>query len=60
LRKRNIQIPIIALTASLPKEIEQRIDTVGMNDIVVKPFLPEELFKKVLHYTNVYRSPDLE
>lgn len=60
LRKRNIPIPIIALTASLPKEIEMRIETVGMNDIVVKPFLPEELFKKVLHYTNVYRSPDLE
>ena len=60
LRKKNIQIPIIALTASLPKEVELRIDTVGMNDIVVKPFLPEELFKKVLHYTNIYRSPDLE
>ena len=60
LRKRNIPIPIIALTASLPKEIELRIETVGMNDIVVKPFLPEELFKKVLHYTNVYRSPDLD
>jgi signal transduction histidine kinase len=60
MRKRNILIPIIALTASLPKEIELRIDTVGMNDIVVKPFLPEELFKKILHYTNVYRSPDLE
>lgn len=60
LRRRNIAIPIIALTASLPKEIEHRIETVGMDDIVVKPFLPEELFKKVLHYTNVYRSPDLE
>ncbi len=60
LRNKKIDIPIIALTASLPKEIELRIETVGMNDIVVKPFLPEELFKKVLHYTNIYRSPDLE
>jgi CheY-like chemotaxis protein/anti-sigma regulatory factor (Ser/Thr protein kinase) len=60
LRERAIQIPIIALTASPPKEIEQRIKNIGMNDIVVKPFLPEELFKKILHYTNVYRSKDLE
>lgn len=60
LRERKIPIPIIALTASLPKDIEMRIQTVGMDDIVIKPFLPEELFKKVLHYTNVYRSPDLE
>ncbi len=59
IRERKLSIPIIALTASLPKEVERRIETVGMNDIVVKPFLPEELFKKVLHYTNVYRSPDL-
>ncbi len=59
IRERKLSIPIIALTASLPKEIEQRIETVGMNDIVVKPFLPEELFKKVLHYTNIYESPDL-
>ncbi|MEI6086113.1 MAG: ATP-binding protein [Bacteroidota bacterium] len=60
LRKREIQIPIIALTASPPKEIEQRIKKIGINDIVVKPFVPEELFKKILHYTNVFRSPDLE
>jgi CheY-like chemotaxis protein/anti-sigma regulatory factor (Ser/Thr protein kinase) len=59
LRKRDIQIPIIALTASPPKEIEQRTENVGINDIVVKPFLPEELFKKILHYTNVFRSSDL-
>jgi signal transduction histidine kinase/CheY-like chemotaxis protein len=60
IRERNIKIPIIALTASPPKEIEQKIKTTGMNDIVVKPFLPEELFKKLLHYTYVYRSADLE
>jgi signal transduction histidine kinase/CheY-like chemotaxis protein len=60
LRAKNIQIPIIALTASLPKEVEERIHSMGMDDIVVKPFLPEELFKKVLHYTGLYRSTDLE
>lgn len=60
LRAKNIRIPIIALTASLPKEVEERIHSMGMDDIVVKPFLPEELFKKVLHYTGLYRSTDLE
>jgi signal transduction histidine kinase len=60
LRGKNIRIPIIALTASLPKEVEERIHSMGMDDIVVKPFLPEELFKKVLHYTGLYRSADLE
>ena len=60
LRTKNVRIPIIALTASLPKEVEERIHTMGMDDIVVKPFLPEELFKKVLHYTGLYRSEDLE
>jgi signal transduction histidine kinase/CheY-like chemotaxis protein len=60
LRSKQVQIPIIALTASLPKEVEERIHSMGMDDIVVKPFLPEELFKKVLHYTGLYRSADLE
>ena len=60
LRTKHIKIPIIALTASLPKEVEVRIHSMGMDDIVVKPFLPEELFKKVLHYTGLYRSADLE
>lgn len=60
LRAKNIRMPIIALTASLPKEVEERIHSMGMDDIVVKPFLPEELFKKVLHYTGLYRSADLE
>ena len=60
LRSKQVRIPIIALTASLPKEVEERIHSMGMDDIVVKPFLPEELFKKVLHYTGLYRSADLE
>lgn len=60
LRERKIHIPIIALTASLPKDVEAQIKEAGMSDIVVKPFQPEELFKKVLHYTNVFRSPDLK
>jgi len=44
LRKQGYTLPIIALTASLPKEIEHEVKEVGITDIVVKPFNPDELF----------------
>ncbi len=55
LRDRGVTTPIIALTASLPREIEDRIKSIGINDIVVKPFIPSELFKLILHYTGIHR-----
>ncbi|MDP3394675.1 ATP-binding protein [Sediminibacterium sp.] len=55
LRDRGVTTPIIALTASLPREIEDRIKSTGINDIVVKPFIPAELFKLILHYTGIHR-----
>jgi CheY-like chemotaxis protein/two-component sensor histidine kinase len=54
MRAAGVTIPIIALTANLPKEIEKEIKEAGMNDIVVKPFLPNELYKKILHYSFKY------
>jgi CheY-like chemotaxis protein len=48
MREKGISIPIVALTANLPKEIEDQIKEAGINDVVVKPFLPDELFRKVL------------
>jgi signal transduction histidine kinase/CheY-like chemotaxis protein len=56
IREKGITIPIVALTASLPREVDTRLKDSGINDIVVKPFVPEELFRIVLHYTNVHRS----
>ncbi|MBV9986963.1 MAG: response regulator [Chitinophagaceae bacterium] len=56
MREQGIRIPIVALTASLPKEVEDRVKGMGIDDIIVKPFIPEDLFKVVLHYTGVYRS----
>jgi len=50
MRANGVTIPIIALTANLPKEIEGKVKQNGMDDIVVKPFLPDELYRKVLHY----------
>lgn len=55
IRSKGIHIPIIALTASLPKEVEENVKYEGMDDIIVKPFSPRELFKIILHYTGVHR-----
>jgi CheY-like chemotaxis protein len=56
IREKGIRLPIIALTASLPKEIENKIKGNGITDIVVKPFVPDELYRIVLHYTGVHES----
>ena len=50
MRQMGIKIPIIALTANLPKEVDKEVKESGMDDIVVKPFLPDELYRKVLHH----------
>jgi len=50
MRSNGILIPIIALTANLKNEIQEEVIDAGMDDIIVKPFLPNELYKKVLHY----------
>lgn len=55
IRSRGIKIPIIALTASLPKEVEESIKDTGIDDIVVKPFSPRELFRVILHYTGIHQ-----
>nr|WP_294795310.1 ATP-binding protein [uncultured Mucilaginibacter sp.] len=47
IREKGITIPIIALTANLPDEVKQDIQNAGIDDIVVKPFLPDELYSKV-------------
>lgn len=50
MRAKGISIPIVALTATLPSEIEAQLDKTGIDDILVKPFLPDELFRKVYHH----------
>ncbi|NCI47824.1 ATP-binding protein [Sediminibacterium soli] len=56
MRQKGLTLPIVALTASLPRDVEERIRETGMNDIVIKPFVPEDLYKTVLHYTGVFRT----
>lgn len=48
LRKQGVRIPVIALTASLPKEVESEVIQAGLTDMIVKPFDPGELFRIIL------------
>jgi signal transduction histidine kinase len=50
LRKRGEKLPIIALTASTPKEVESEAFAAGLDDVVVKPFDPDDLFRVILQY----------
>ncbi|HEX6432031.1 MAG TPA: ATP-binding protein [Niastella sp.] len=52
LRARGVNLPVIALTASLPAEVEKDVQSAGLTDIVVKPFNPDELFRVILKYVN--------
>ncbi|WP_205507957.1 ATP-binding protein [Longitalea arenae] len=50
LRARGLSLPVIALTASLPAEVEKDVASAGLTDIVVKPFNPDELFRVLLKH----------
>lgn len=50
MRQNGVTLPIVALTANLPDEIEERVTAAGIDDIVIKPFLPDELYRKVLFH----------
>ena len=48
-------LPIIALTASAMLEVKDRVYQVGMSDFVPKPFVPGELYHKLMKHLN--RTP---
>ena len=52
LRKRGETLPIIALTASTPKEVENDAFAAGLNDVIVKPFSPDELYRVILQHVH--------
>ncbi|WCT13117.1 ATP-binding protein [Mucilaginibacter jinjuensis] len=52
MRLNGVTLPIIALTANLLNEIEDQVKLAGITDMIAKPFLPDELFRKVLHYVH--------
>jgi CheY-like chemotaxis protein len=44
-------IPVIALTAAIMSESHDRIEDLNINDYVLKPFKPQDLFNKILKNT---------
>lgn len=50
LRMQGEKLPVIALTASLPNEIEKEVYEAGLTNIIVKPFNPDDLFRVLLQY----------
>jgi len=47
------QLPIIALTASMLSAEREEINNAGMNDFILKPFEPKNLFEKLSAYQKV-------
>lgn len=47
------QLPIIALTASMLSSERDQISDAGMNDYILKPFEPKNLFEKLSAYQKV-------
>ena len=50
MRELNITLPIIAITACIHNEVVENVKKSGINEIIVKPFLPDELCKTILNY----------
>ena len=53
LKEPNSRVPIIAMTAHAFKEERERCLSNGMNDYVMKPFVPEDLCAKICKYTGI-------
>lgn len=51
MRELNITIPIIAISACIQNEVEENVKKSGINEIIVRPFLPDELCKTILNHT---------
>lgn len=50
IRNKGIHTPIIALTASATNNVRNRIEVVGMQDYITKPFNPNELYSKMCRF----------
>ena len=44
------EIPIIALTAAIMSESHDRIEDLHINDYVLKPFKPQDLYDRILKH----------
>jgi two-component system, sensor histidine kinase len=50
MRELNITLPIIAISACIQNEVVENVRKSGINEIIAKPFLPDELCKTILNY----------
>ena len=53
LRARGEKIPIVALTASVALDVETQILGIGIDDIVIKPFIPDNLLRVILEHVRM-------
>lgn len=51
------EIPILALTASSENSTYERVREIGMNDMITKPFIPAELYKKIVKFALKKNKP---
>ena len=50
IREKNIEIPVIAFTATLLENMESLVTEAGFTDYMLKPFRPSDLKKKIATY----------
>ena len=55
-RQRGVQVPVIALTASMLPEESKKIFAAGANDIVLKPFEPNTFHITIARYIELSSS----
>ncbi len=60
MRNNKVTLPIVALTASIPGEIRNKVFHAGASDIILKPFDPNTLCRMILHYTKTVQLSELE
>ncbi len=59
LRKNGVEIPILALTASVMLDVGDKVFKAGMDDYITKPFDPNDLYNKILIHLGK-KEPPLE
>ena len=53
------ELPILAMTAHANIAEDDKFKDYGMDDYVLKPFKPEQLFSKIGHYVTAKRNKTL-
>ena len=49
-------LPILAITADALSEIKDKALKTGFNDLISKPFYPDELLQKIMQHTSTIKN----